>query len=249
MSNLMAGFHVYNSNCCRQHDQAAGTRTITVAAQVPVLIGEMGEHTCAHGFIDQFMDVGRRQGPVGYLGWGGTPQTAHVPGADQRHRRNPHSVRPGAAAITWSRSTRSASAKAGSPAGARAARSNIRGPENEGGPRPCGRPRLGVATIEAVLLRRGRRPTSSRSCPRSSRPWGPCPSSPSCLSWRARRSPALSRRSWRRRPRGPPRRPALGGVFDLRAKAEPAVKASSESPSIALRIMVILRCALVDGGS
>jgi hypothetical protein len=72
MNNVMASFHVYNTNYCGTSKCWTGPPT-SVAAQVPVVIGEVGEHTCAHSFIDPIMTWADSTG-VGYLGWGWNAQ-------------------------------------------------------------------------------------------------------------------------------------------------------------------------------
>ncbi|MFJ4206763.1 cellulose binding domain-containing protein [Streptomyces sviceus] len=65
--NLAAAWHVYNFNSCSN----AGCWNSTlapVAAQVPLVAGEIGENTCAHGFIDQVMKWFDDRG-LSYLGW------------------------------------------------------------------------------------------------------------------------------------------------------------------------------------
>jgi endoglucanase len=69
--NLMASWHSYNFNACVTvscWDSQIGT----VAAQVPVHIGEVGQNTCAHDYIDQVMawaDAHR----IGYTAWTWNP--------------------------------------------------------------------------------------------------------------------------------------------------------------------------------
>jgi len=69
--NLMASWHSYNFNACVTvscWDSQIGT----VAAQVPVHIGEVGQNTCAHDYIDQVMawaDARR----IGYTAWTWNP--------------------------------------------------------------------------------------------------------------------------------------------------------------------------------
>jgi hypothetical protein len=67
-NNLAASVHTYNFNACSNTGCFAST-IAPVAAQVPVITGEMGENDCAHGFIDMAMAWFDQQG-VGYLGWG-----------------------------------------------------------------------------------------------------------------------------------------------------------------------------------
>ncbi|HEV8559632.1 MAG TPA: cellulase family glycosylhydrolase [Actinophytocola sp.] len=67
LNNLVAFAHVYNFNACI--DAACWDREwAPVAAQVPLTISEIGENTCAHGFVDQVMNWADAHG-VGYLGW------------------------------------------------------------------------------------------------------------------------------------------------------------------------------------
>ncbi|WP_340374753.1 cellulase family glycosylhydrolase [Streptomyces sp. SS7] len=65
--NLAAAYHVYNFNSCA----GAGCWNSTlapVAAQVPLVAGEIGENTCSHAFVDQVMKwFDDRQ--LSYLGW------------------------------------------------------------------------------------------------------------------------------------------------------------------------------------
>ena len=65
--NLAASWHVYNFNSCA--NAGCWNSTIApVAAQVPLVTGEMGENDCAHGFIDQVMSwLDTHQ--LSYLGW------------------------------------------------------------------------------------------------------------------------------------------------------------------------------------
>src|SRR4051812_2132814 len=69
--NLMAAFHVYQpplSNCSDTNCWNGVLKTI--AQNVPVLTGEMGEQDCAHGFIDGYMSWADSQGgSVSYPGW------------------------------------------------------------------------------------------------------------------------------------------------------------------------------------
>jgi endoglucanase len=69
--NLMASWHSYNFNGCVTTacwDSQIGT----VAAQVPVVAGEIGQNTCAHDYIDQVMAWADGHG-VGYLAWTWNP--------------------------------------------------------------------------------------------------------------------------------------------------------------------------------
>ncbi|WP_282797966.1 cellulase family glycosylhydrolase [Streptomyces sp. CC224B] len=64
---LAAAWHVYNFNACA--DEACWNRTLApVAARVPLVAGEIGENTCAHGFVDRVMAWFDARG-LSYLGW------------------------------------------------------------------------------------------------------------------------------------------------------------------------------------
>jgi hypothetical protein len=65
--NLVASWHSYNFNACT--NTTCWDNTIgTVAAQVPVTAGEIGQNTCAHDYIDQVTAWADAHG-VGYLAW------------------------------------------------------------------------------------------------------------------------------------------------------------------------------------
>ncbi|MEV7438557.1 cellulase family glycosylhydrolase [Streptomyces griseoviridis] len=65
--NLAAAFHVYNFNTCAS--ASCWTSTLApVAAQVPLVAGEIGENTCTHAFVDQVMKWFDDRG-LSYLGW------------------------------------------------------------------------------------------------------------------------------------------------------------------------------------
>jgi hypothetical protein len=69
--NLMAAWHTYNFNACVTvacWDSQIGT----VAAQVPVVAGEIGQNSCNHDYIDQVMAWADAHG-VGYLAWTWNP--------------------------------------------------------------------------------------------------------------------------------------------------------------------------------
>ena len=67
LHQLIASVHIYNFS--QYNTVASWNQTIApVAAQVPVVTGELGENDCAHGFIDQYMAWADSQG-VSYLGW------------------------------------------------------------------------------------------------------------------------------------------------------------------------------------
>ena len=69
--NLMAAFHVYNFNSCGNASCWDG-QVAPVAAQVPVVAGEIGQNSCAHDFIDQVTAWADTHG-VGYLAWTWNP--------------------------------------------------------------------------------------------------------------------------------------------------------------------------------
>jgi len=65
--NLVAAWHIYNFSGCNTKacwDAEAGP----VAAQVPLIGGEIGQNNCAHDFIERLMDWHDAHG-TGYLGW------------------------------------------------------------------------------------------------------------------------------------------------------------------------------------
>jgi hypothetical protein len=65
--NLAASYHVYNFNTCSS-TSCWNSTLAPVAAQVPLVAGEIGENTCSHGFIDQVMKWFDDRG-LSYLGW------------------------------------------------------------------------------------------------------------------------------------------------------------------------------------
>jgi len=69
--NLMASWHSYNFNGCV--NTSCWDSTIgTVARQVPVVAGEIGQNSCAHDYIDQVMAWADANG-VGYAAWTWNP--------------------------------------------------------------------------------------------------------------------------------------------------------------------------------
>ncbi|GEC03310.1 endoglucanase [Streptomyces spinoverrucosus] len=65
--NLAAAWHVYNFNTC-SNESCWDATLAPVAAQVPLVAGEIGENTCAHSFVDRVMAwFDARQ--LSYLGW------------------------------------------------------------------------------------------------------------------------------------------------------------------------------------
>lgn len=65
--NLAAAWHVYNSNSCA-NASCWNSTLAPLAAQVPLVAGEIGENTCSHGFVDQVMQWFDDRG-LSYLGW------------------------------------------------------------------------------------------------------------------------------------------------------------------------------------
>jgi hypothetical protein len=65
--NLAAAYHVYNFNSCAS-ESCWNSTLAPVAAQAPLVAGEIGENTCAHAFTDQVMKWFDDHG-LSYLGW------------------------------------------------------------------------------------------------------------------------------------------------------------------------------------
>lgn len=65
--NLVAAYHVYNFNTCAS-ESCWNSTLAPVAAQVPLVAGEIGENTCSHGFTDQVMKWFDDRN-LSYLGW------------------------------------------------------------------------------------------------------------------------------------------------------------------------------------
>lgn len=78
-NNLVASVHIYNFNACA-NSSCWDSQIAPVAAQVPVLAGEIGENDCASGFVNTLTSW-FDQHSIGYLAWtwtasgncGGTP--------------------------------------------------------------------------------------------------------------------------------------------------------------------------------
>ena len=66
-NNLMISAHVYSNSGCTTTD-CFNQQYLPVANQLPLVLGEIGESDCQHGFIDGVMDWADQNG-VGYLGW------------------------------------------------------------------------------------------------------------------------------------------------------------------------------------
>ncbi|WP_329071097.1 cellulose binding domain-containing protein [Streptomyces sp. NBC_01429] len=65
--NLAAAWHTYNFNTCSS-ESCWNEQLAPVLAQVPLVAGEIGENTCAHGYIDRVMAWLDGRG-ASYLGW------------------------------------------------------------------------------------------------------------------------------------------------------------------------------------
>ncbi|MEU1459773.1 cellulase family glycosylhydrolase [Streptomyces sp. NPDC005727] len=65
--NLAAAYHVYNFNTCAG-ESCWNSTLAPVAAQVPLIAGEIGENNCSHGFTDQVMKWFDDRN-LSYLGW------------------------------------------------------------------------------------------------------------------------------------------------------------------------------------
>ena len=65
--NLVASWHSYNFNICVS-STCWDQQIAPVAAQVPLVAGEIGENDCAHGYIDTLM-TWLDQHSISYLGW------------------------------------------------------------------------------------------------------------------------------------------------------------------------------------
>ncbi|ELS57897.1 putative endoglucanase celA [Streptomyces viridochromogenes Tue57] len=65
--NLAAAWHVCDFNACT-NESCRNSDLAPVAAQVPLVAGEIGENTCAHPFVDRVMKWFDDRG-LSYLGW------------------------------------------------------------------------------------------------------------------------------------------------------------------------------------
>ncbi|MEW2515297.1 cellulose binding domain-containing protein [Streptomyces sp. NPDC046870] len=65
--NLAAAYHVYNFNSCAS-ESCWNSTLAPVAAQVPLVAGEIGENTCSHGFTDRVVKWFDDH-DLSYLGW------------------------------------------------------------------------------------------------------------------------------------------------------------------------------------
>jgi len=67
LNQLAASWHSYNFNFCK--DSGCWNQyVLPVSKKVPVIIGEMGEDDCAHGYVDGLMNWADQNG-LHYLGW------------------------------------------------------------------------------------------------------------------------------------------------------------------------------------
>jgi endoglucanase len=65
--NLVASHHSYNFNTCSSQS-CWDSQLAPVAAQVPLVVGELGENDCGHGYIDTLMNW-LDSHDLGYLAW------------------------------------------------------------------------------------------------------------------------------------------------------------------------------------
>jgi hypothetical protein len=72
LGNVAAGHHNYNFNGGCNTPACWQSTVATVAAVVPVVVGELGENDCAHGYVDAFFAWADALG-VSYLGWTWNP--------------------------------------------------------------------------------------------------------------------------------------------------------------------------------
>ncbi|MER6382939.1 glycoside hydrolase family 6 protein [Streptomyces sp. NPDC001250] len=91
--NLVAAYHGYNYNTCAT-ESCWNSTLAPVADQVPLVAGEIGENTCAHGFVDQAMKWFGDRG-LSYLGWTRNKHLGLLLRAvpDLRLRRHTHRLR------------------------------------------------------------------------------------------------------------------------------------------------------------
>jgi len=66
-NGLVASWHSYNFNYCNNQN-CWNQYVLPVAQKHPVIIGEMGENDCAHGYVDSLMSWADTNG-LSYLGW------------------------------------------------------------------------------------------------------------------------------------------------------------------------------------
>ncbi|WP_327351359.1 cellulase family glycosylhydrolase [Streptomyces sp. NBC_01304] len=67
LENVAAAWHIYNFNVCNS-ESCWNSQLAPVAAEVPLVAGEIGENTCTHGFVDRVMNWFDER-DLSYLGW------------------------------------------------------------------------------------------------------------------------------------------------------------------------------------
>ena len=68
LKQLVASWHVYDFGACGSDPTCWRANVRGVGNAAPVLLGEIGETDCAHGFVDTFMRwLDRRN--IGYVAW------------------------------------------------------------------------------------------------------------------------------------------------------------------------------------
>ena len=72
LGNVMAGHHDYSFNGGCNTMSCWQSTLAPVAAKVPLLVGELGEDDCAHGYVDSFFAFADPLG-ISYLGWTWNP--------------------------------------------------------------------------------------------------------------------------------------------------------------------------------
>lgn len=77
LNNLAASFHLYNFNAC-SNQSCWNNQIAPVAAQVPVVTGEMGENDCQQGFADDAMNWFDQHG-ISYMAWAWEPYGCGYP--------------------------------------------------------------------------------------------------------------------------------------------------------------------------
>jgi hypothetical protein len=77
LHNLAASFHLYNFNAC-SNQGCWNSQVAPVAAQVPVIVGELGENDCQQAFVDDAMNWFDQHG-ISYIGWAWKPYGCGFP--------------------------------------------------------------------------------------------------------------------------------------------------------------------------
>jgi hypothetical protein len=75
--NLAASFHLYNFNAC-SNQSCWNSQIAPVAAQVPIVTGELGENDCNQAFVDDAMNWFDQHG-MSYTGWAWKPYGCGFP--------------------------------------------------------------------------------------------------------------------------------------------------------------------------